>query len=80
MVHAAVEYKLYGQSGFQSVTDPCGSGPFAFRRFIFERVDRGFELTSVYTGGGFPEKLIFVEKAGPPFRGDGPYVGQAVTK
>ena len=42
MVRAAVEYKLHGVSGLQSVMDPLGNGPFAFQRFIFEGVDRGF--------------------------------------
>jgi len=61
MVRAAVEYKLHGEPGLQSVTDPCGQGPFAFERFVFEDVDRGFELKSAYEGRGFQEVLIFVE-------------------
>jgi len=78
MVRAAMEYKLRGEPGLQSVTDPCGKGPFAFRRFVFQGVDRGFELKSAYAGLGFPCALIFVEKAGPPFYIDGPHIGQAV--
>ena len=77
MVRAAVEYKLHGDAGLQNVVDPCGSGPFAFQRFVFEGVDRGFELKSAYTGSGFPERLIFVEKEGPAFMVDGPHAGQA---
>ena len=77
MVRAAVEYKLHGEPGLQSVADPCGQGPFAFRRFGLHGVDRGFELKSVNDTGGFPQVLIFVEKEGPPFFVDGPYAGQA---
>jgi hypothetical protein len=78
MVRAAVEYKLHGESGLQSVTDPCGKGSFAFRRFVFEGVDRGFELKSALDVGDYPQVLIFVEKEGPPFRVDGPRAGQAL--
>ena len=78
MVHAAVEYKLHGEAGLRSVMDPLGNGPFAFQRFVFEGVDRGFELKSAYTGLGLPCALIFVEKEGTPFYSDGPHIGQAV--
>ena len=81
MVRAAVEYKLHGEAGLKSVMDPLGKGPFAFQRFVFEGVDRGFELKSAYTGifaVGVPYTLIFVEKEGPPFNVDGPHIGQAV--
>ena len=78
MVRAAVEYKLHGEAGLKSVMDPLGKGPFAFQRFVFEGVDRGFELTSAYTGLKYPCALIFVEKEGPPFRTDGPHIGEAV--
>ena len=78
MVRAALEYKLHGEQGLQSVTDPCGQGPFAFQRFVFEGVDRGFELKSAFDAGGFQQTLIFVEKAGPPFLVDGPRAGQAL--
>jgi len=67
MVRAAVEYKLHGEAGLQSVKDPYGHGPFEFQRFVFDGVDRGFELTSAYAGRGYPEAMIFVEKDGPPF-------------
>jgi hypothetical protein len=76
MVRAAVEYKLHGESGLKSVMDPCGNGPFTFQRFVFEGVDRGFELKSAYTG--YPCALIFVEKEGTLFYIDGPHIGQAV--
>jgi hypothetical protein len=79
MVRAAVEYKLHGEQGLKSVADPCGQGPFAFRRFVFEGVDRGFELRSAFDAGDFPQVLIFVEKAGPLFRVDGRNVGQALA-
>lgn len=77
MVRAAVEYKLRGEAGFKSVNDPCGSGPFAFQRFVFEGQDRGFELKSAYVDIGYPEVLIFTETDGPPFLGDGPHAGEA---
>ena len=80
MVRAAVAYKVEGEAGLKQVMDPCAMGPFAFRRFVFEGVDRGFELRSAFEGSGFPETLIFVEKEGPAFRVDGPFVGQAVGK
>ncbi len=67
MVRAAVQYKLHGQAGFQTVLDPYGQGPFIFQRFVFEGVDRGFQLTSACTLSGWPEVMIFVEKEGPGF-------------
>jgi hypothetical protein len=76
MVRAAVEYKLHGEPAFQSVADPCGKGPFNFQRFMYEGVDRGFELRSAYQGSGFPEAIIFVEHDGPPFMFQGPYIGE----
>lgn len=78
LVRAAIEYKLRGEAGFRTVTDPCGTGPFAFRRFVFEGVDRGFELKSVYDVDGNKGLLIFVEKTGTPFRVDGPKAGTAI--
>jgi hypothetical protein len=78
MVRAAVEYKLHGEQGLKSVGDPCGKGPFVFRRFVFQGVDRGFELKSPFDAGGFQQVLIFVEKQGPPFLVDGPHAGQAL--
>ena len=80
MVHAAIEYKLHGESGLKSVTDPCGKGPFAFRRFVFEGVDRGFELRSEYSVDKNIAVLIFVEKEGPPFQVDGNYPGRPIQK
>jgi hypothetical protein len=79
MMRAAVEYKLHGEPGLKSVTDPYGKGPFIFQRFIFEGVDRGFELKSTYTGRRWQEMLIFIEKGGPPiFYVSGPRAGKAV--
>ncbi len=79
MARAAIEYKLHGEAGLASVQDPAGEGPFAFRRFVFGGVDRGFELKSaIDTGNGWPEALIFVEKEGPPFRVVGRNEGEAI--
>jgi hypothetical protein len=77
MVRAATEYRLHGAAGLQQVSDPCGQGPFALRRFVLEGVDRGFELKSANVTGHFQQVLIFVEKEGPPFFVDGPFAGQA---
>lgn len=77
MVRAAVEYRLHGESGIKNVTDPCGNGPFAFRRFVFEGVDRGFELKSAYPSDGKPEVMIFTEKTGPKFMVNGVHAGEA---
>jgi hypothetical protein len=77
MVQAAVQYKLHGDAGLQSVANPCGQGPFGFRRFIFDGVDRGFELNASYSAMGFPMALIFVEKDGPPFLVYGKNAGKA---
>ena len=68
MVRAAVEYKLHGESGLKSVMDPLGNGPFAFQRFVFEGVDRGFELKSTYTGifaVGVPYTTNLCRERGP---------------
>ena len=78
MVRAAVEYKLHGEAAFNNVSDPCGQGPFGFERFTFKGVDRGFQLKSAYTGRGFPEIVIFVEKDGPPFQVNGNKAGRPV--
>jgi hypothetical protein len=67
MVQAAIQYKLHGQAGLNSVTNPIGQGPFSFQRFMFDGVDRGFELSADYSGIGYPEVFIFVETDGPPF-------------
>lgn len=80
IVRAAVEYKLHGEAGLQSVNDPCGQGPFGFERFIFNGVDRGFKLTSGYDMFGNKALLIFVEGEGPAFRVDGPHAGEALPE
>ncbi len=80
MVHAAVEYKLHGEAGLKSVMDPFGNGPFAFQRFVFKGVDRGFELKSAYAGAEAPFVMIFVEKEGPAFQITGPDAGKAIDK
>ena len=77
MLRAALEYKVHGQAALQSVTDPCGQGPFGFRRFIFQGVDRGFELKSACPLNPWPYIMIFIEKEGPLFYTDGRYAGQA---
>jgi hypothetical protein len=78
MVHAGVEYKLHGEAGFKTVMDPFGNGPFAFQRFVFEGVDRGFKLESAYSLGKVSCGIIFVEKEGPPFSVSSPNIGKAV--
>ena len=80
MVRAAVEYKLHGQSGLQTVMDPLGNGPFTFQRFVFEGTDRGFELKSAYAGNGAPFVMIFVEKQGPAIQVTGPHAGEAIAQ
>jgi hypothetical protein len=79
MVQAAEQYKLHGQAGLNSVTNPLGQGPFSFQRFTFEGVDRGFELSADYTGVGYPEVFIFIETDGPPFVVFGKNAGKAPT-
>lgn len=79
MLHAAVEYKLHGEAGLKNVIDPCGNGPFEFQRFVFNGEDRGFEVKSAYSGRGFPEVMIFVEKDGPPFYVNWKNAGKAVS-
>ena len=81
MVRAAIEYKLHGESALRRISDPCGNGPFSFRRFVFEGVDRGFELKSAFNVDGDDSgALIFVEKPGPPFRVSGRQIGSALSK
>ena len=80
MVHAAVDYKLGGESALKKAKDPFGNGPFAFRRFAFKGVDRGFELKSAYAGTDAPYVLIFVEKKGPAFHVSGSDAGKAIAK
>jgi len=79
MVHAAVEYRLRGEEGLKSVTDPVMGGSFEFERFKYAGVDRGFKLKSSYDGAGYPLVQIFVEKDGAAFNTDGPKAGQAST-
>jgi hypothetical protein len=80
MVHAAVEYKLHGESGLKSVMDPFGNGPFDLQQFVFKGVHRGFELKSAYAGADAPFVMIFVEKQGPAFQVIGPDAGKAITQ
>jgi hypothetical protein len=80
MVRAAAEYRLRGEAGLNSVADPASAGPFEFHRFIFEGMDRGFQLKSAYSGRGFPEVMIFVEQQGPGFKIDGKNAGEALTR
>ena len=77
MVRAAIEYQLHGPAGFRSVRDPFGSGPFAFQRFVYRGVDRGFQLTSALTGLDYPAAQIFIENEGTPMHLDGPHVGES---
>jgi hypothetical protein len=80
MVHAAVEYRLHGESGLKSIMDPFGNGPFDFQRFVFKGVHRGFELKSAYAGADAPFVMIFVEKQGPAFHITGPNAGKAIDQ
>ncbi|HEY3861310.1 MAG TPA: hypothetical protein VGO59_05425 [Verrucomicrobiae bacterium] len=77
MTQAAVQYKLNGQAGFNSVANPIGQGPFAMQRFVFDNAGRGFELSADYAGLGYPEVFIFIEKDGPPFLVFGKNAGKA---
>jgi hypothetical protein len=79
MVQAAVQYKLQGEAGLRSVPNPLGQGPFGFQRYIFDGVDRGFELSADYDGNGYPEVFIFVETDGVPFVVFGKNAGKAPT-
>lgn len=78
ILRAAVSYRVSGDAGLRSVPDPLTGEPFAFRRFVFEGADRGFELRSKVQVREFPESMIFVEKDGPPFLLSGPDAGKAV--
>jgi hypothetical protein len=80
MFHAAVAYKLGGESSFKNVTDPFGNGPFGFRRFKFKGVDRGFEVRSAYVGDEAPFVMIFVEKQGPAFEVIGRQAGKELAR
>jgi hypothetical protein len=78
MLQAAIAYKLGGDPAFHSIADPFGDGPFTFRRFVVDGVDRGFELESKLNCRGFVEKLILIEKAGPAMRVDGKSAGEKI--
>lgn len=78
MLRAAREYKLHGEAGLREVADPFGKGPFIYQRFVFEGMDRGFELTSSLIRDGRPEKMIFLENSGKPVYVDGVNVGKAL--
>ncbi len=81
MVRAAIGYKLHGETALLKWKDPCGNGPFSLRRFVFEGMDRGFVLRSAYyVDGDDSGALIFVEKAGPPFRVSGRQIGTPLSK
>ena len=78
MLQAAITRKLHGEAAFNSIRDPFGEGPFAFRRFTLDGVDRGFELESKLNCRNHVEKLILIEKPGPAVRVDSKYAGQKV--
>lgn len=78
MLQAAIAYKLGGDAAFNAIADPFGDGPFTFRRFTLEGVDRGFEVESRLNCRGFAEKLIIIEKAGPAVRVDGKTAGEKI--
>lgn len=80
MVQAAIQYKLHGESGFNTIKDPFGDGPLAFQRFVFKGRDRGFELKSAYAADSAPFALIFVETPGRAFQISGPKIGEEITK
>lgn len=77
MLHAAVEYKLHGEAGFNAVMDPLGNGPFKFEPFFYQGARRGFKVSSPYSGAAWPQAMIFVEKPGPVFQIAGPHIGEA---
>jgi hypothetical protein len=78
MLQAAIAYKLHGDAAFNSIPDPFGEGPFTFRRFSLDGIDRGFELESKLNCRGHVEKLILIEKPGPAVRVDSKYAGQKI--
>ena len=55
MLRAGIEYKLHGEAGLKSVSDPCGNGPFSCERFIFQGTDRGFALKSTFVPSASPQ-------------------------
>lgn len=78
MIRAAYEYRMDPPQGLEKVVDPFGNGPFGYRRFVLDGVDRGFILKSELRNPDFPEILIFAEKTGPMFYVDGPRAGQKI--
>ena len=54
MVQAAIEYKLHGEAGLKLIPDPLGNGPFVCERFVYQGVDRGFQLKSAYVPASTP--------------------------
>ena len=80
MVRAAIAYKLHGEQGLKTVMDPCANGPFSLRRFVFDGIDRGFELksSSSFNWNGGEQVLIFVERDGKPFVLSNPNAGAPV--
>jgi hypothetical protein len=78
MLQAAIVYKLRGDAALNAIADPFGDGPFTFRRFVLDGVDRGFELESKLNCRGHVEKLILIEKPGPAVRVDSKYAGQKI--
>ncbi len=75
ILRAAHAYRLSGDVGLSRIHEPHFNEPFQFRRFVFEGLDRGFELKSKIATWDGTESLIFVEKDGPAFYLDGKKVG-----
>ncbi|HMJ67126.1 MAG TPA: hypothetical protein VK615_17410 [Candidatus Binatia bacterium] len=78
MLQAAMAYKVGGEGAFKAVSDPFGDGPFTFRRFVLEGVDRGFQLQSKLNCRGFDETLILIETPGPAVRVDFKNAGEKI--
>ena len=78
LLRAALENKIHGTGGLQSVMDPFGTGPLAYERFTFKGQDRGFRLTSALADPSRLSELILVEKDGPPFMVQGINIGKAL--
>jgi hypothetical protein len=77
MVRAAVEYKINGEAGFQSIVDPVGGQPFGFERVGLNGIDRGFQLKSKLPG--VSQVLIFIQTEGAPLNVDGPKAGKPIS-
>lgn len=78
MLQAAIAYKLRGEAAFNAIADPFGDGPLAFRPFVLDGVDRGFEVESKLNCRDHVEKLILIEKPGPAVRVDSKYAGKKI--